>query len=91
MAEIEAVQEAAWAETFRYVAARSPFYREHLQRAGLSLRAAIPLAEIGRIPPVDKQTVSENTEAFRCVPPDRIVDIVTTSGSTGQPLIWPLT
>jgi phenylacetate-CoA ligase len=91
LAEIEALQQAAWAGTFRYVAARSPFYREHLRRAGLSPREAIPLGEIGRIPPVDRTTVSEHTTAFRCVPQNRVVDVVTTSGSTGQPLVWMLT
>jgi phenylacetate-CoA ligase len=89
--EIEAVQEAAWAETFRYAISRSPFYREHFQRAGLSPRDAIPLCELGQIPPVDKTAVSENNAAFLCVPRNRIVDIVTTSGSTGRPLVWLLT
>jgi len=89
--EIAAVQQAAWAETFRYAGARSPFYREHFARAGLSPRAGIPLSAISRIPPIDKTVVSENTEKFLCVPREKIVDIVTTSGSTGQPLVWQLT
>lgn len=89
--EIETMQQAAWMEAFRYAAAHSPFYREHFPRAGLSLRDPIPLTEIRRIPPIDKTVVSENTAAFLCVPPNRIVDIVTTSGTTGEPLVWQLT
>jgi len=89
--EIDGLQEAAWAETFRYAAAHSPFYRQHFQRAGLPPGEAIPLRDLRRIPPVDKAIVSENAAAFVCVPPGRIVDLVTTSGSTGQPLVWKLT
>ena len=89
--DIAARQQTAWADTFRYAAVRSPFYQEHFRRAGLSPRQPVPLNEISRIPPVDKTTVSENPDAFLCVPQSRIVDIVTTSGSTGQPLVWKLT
>jgi phenylacetate-CoA ligase len=89
--EIEAVQQAAWDETFLQAGAHSPFYREHFARAGLSPRAEIPLSEISRIPAIDKNIVSTQPEQFLCVPREKIVDIVTTSGSTGQPLVWQLT
>ena len=88
---IAAMQQAAWAQTFRHAGERSPFYREHFSRAGLSPRDEIPLGEISRIPTIDKTVVSENTEQFLCVAREKIVDIVTTSGSTGQPLVWQLT
>jgi phenylacetate-CoA ligase len=89
--EIAAVQQAAWTDTLRHAFDRSPFYREHFARARLSTREKIPLDEIARIPAIDKTVVSENTEKFLCVPREKIVDIVTTSGSTGQPLVWQLT
>jgi len=89
--EIAAVQAAAWTEAFRHAGAHSPFYREHFARAGLSPRDKIPLAEINRIPAIDKNIVSAHPEHFLCVPREKIVDIVTTSGSTGQPLVWQLT
>ena len=37
------------------------------------------------IPTISKEVLSENPEAFLCVPREQVVDIVTTSGSTGQP------
>ncbi len=89
--DIKAVQQAAWADTLRQAFDRSPFYREHFARAKLSPREKIPLDEIARIPAIDKTVVSEHTEQFLCVPREQIVDIVTTSGSTGQPLVWQLT
>ncbi len=88
---IAGLQEAAWAEAFRYAIRRSPFYREHLTRAGLKATDAPRLADLGRIPTIDKSVLSEHSEAFLCVPSRRIVDVVTTSGSTGQPLVYLLT
>src|SRR5208282_3983061 len=64
---------------------------EHFSRAGLSPRDEILLREIARIPAIDKAFLSNNTEKFLCVPREKIVDILTTSGSTGQPLVWQLT
>jgi phenylacetate-CoA ligase len=88
--EITEAQQAAWMDAFRHAFDRSPFYREHFSRAGLSPRDEIPLRDIARIPTVDKTVVSENTEKFLCVPREKIVDILTTSGSTGQPVVWQL-
>ena len=71
-------------QTLRDAAARSPFYRKLFRELN-----GIPRWEA--VPTVDKQTLSEHTEEFLCVPRERIVEIVTTSGTTGKPLLWMLT
>lgn len=76
--------EELWAETFRHAAVRSPFYRELFRDA----KAVPPLESV---PTVDKLTLSRRNLDFLCVPRSEIVEIVTTSGTTGQPLIWMLT
>ena len=73
-----------WAATFRHAAERSPFYRERFGRL-----TQVPRLE--ELPTVDKRTVSERNLDFLCVPREQIVEIVTTSGTTGQPLLWMLT
>lgn len=88
LAQIEALQTEAWAKTYRYVCARSPFYQQHFRQAGL-LATSPP--RLSRIPPIDKQVLSENSGAFLCVPRKRIVDVVSTSGTTGKPLVYYLT
>lgn len=88
---IAALQEAAWRRTWDHVWAHSPFYRQHLRRAGLSPDEPVPLSQLHRIPPIDKTVVSEHSQAFLCVPRDQVVDIVTTSGTTGPSLLWMLT
>src|SRR5581483_746937 len=76
--------EHLWEETFRHAAKHSPYYRETLGGfAGLPKLADLPL--------VDKATVSQRNLDFLCVPRERIVELVTTSGTTGEPLLWMLT
>ncbi len=76
--------EQHWTETFRYAAAHSPFYRE-------LFRGAHEAPPLENVPLVDKQIVSERNHDFLCVPGAQIVEIVTTSGTTGKPLLWMLT
>ena len=76
--------EQLWAETFRYAAEHSPYYREQF-------RAFSDIPPLTQLPTVDKRIVSEHNLDFLCVPRERIVEIVTTSGTTGQPLLWMLT
>jgi phenylacetate-CoA ligase len=76
--------EQRWAETFRYAAENSPFYRELFR----GKREVPPLQEL---PCVDKRVLSERNLDFLSVPRERIVEVVTTSGTTGKPLLWMLT
>lgn len=73
-----------WSETFRYAAEHSPFYREQFR----GIKGAPALESL---PTVDKSFLSERNGDFLCVPRERIVEIVTTSGTTGKPLLWMLT
>ena len=76
--------EQLWAETFHYAKIHSPFYRDVLH--GLTGTPAL-----ARVSLLDKKTLSERNLDFLCVPRERIVEIVTTSGTTGEPLLWMLT
>jgi len=76
--------EQLWTETFRYAADHSPYYRE-------LFRGVTEVPHLESVPTVDKRVVSERNLDFLCVPRERIVEIVTTSGTTGQPLLWMLT
>lgn len=73
-----------WTETFHYVKMHSPFYRE-------SLRGMSGTPALSQAPLLDKQTLSGRNLDFLCVPRERIAEIVTTSGTTGEPLLWMLT
>ena len=53
--------ERAWAETFRYAAERSPFYRELLKEF-----RSVPRLE--QVLPINKHVLSERNLDFLCVP-----------------------
>ena len=89
--QIAVLQQAAWDRTWRHVLAHSPFYRERLGRPGSAGPAPSLLGDFTSIPTLNKTVLSDNLEAFLCVPRERVVDIVTTSGSTGAPLLCLLT
>src|SRR6266481_939049 len=76
--------EGLWSQTFRYAAEHSPFYRE-------KFRDIKVVPDLESLPTVDKQILSERNLDFLCVPRERIIEIVTTSGTTGKPLLWLLT
>jgi phenylacetate-CoA ligase len=73
-----------WPETFRYAKKHSPFYRE-------LFRGFKDVPRLEDLPTVDKIILSKSNLDFLCVPRERVVEIVTTSGTTGQPLLWMLT
>ncbi|HEX5221224.1 MAG TPA: AMP-binding protein [Verrucomicrobiae bacterium] len=73
-----------WSATFRYAAMHSPYYRELFR--GME---GIPALET--LPTCDKDTLSARNLDFLCVPRPRVIEIVTTSGTTGHPLLWMLT
>lgn len=76
--------EQLWAETLHHAKMHAPFYHEALRGLDVS-------APLTRAPLLDKKTLSERNLDFLCVPRERIVEIVTTSGTTGEPLLWMLT
>src|SRR6185503_6628295 len=76
--------EELWVQTFRYAAERSPYYREMFANEHST-------PDLETVSPIDKRILSERNLDFLCVPRERIVEVVTTSGTTGNPLLWMLT
>jgi phenylacetate-CoA ligase len=73
-----------WPETFRYAKKHSPFYRQ-------LFRDVKGVPHLEDLPTVDKAILSKRNLDFLCAPRERVVEIVTTSGTTGRPLLWMLT
>jgi phenylacetate-CoA ligase len=73
-----------WTETFHYAKAHSPFYRE-------MFAAVKNVPRLETVPTVNKGALSERNLDFLSVPRERVVEIVTTSGTIGKPILWMLT
>jgi phenylacetate-CoA ligase len=74
----------AWTSAFHYARKNSPFYRE-------LFRGIKGVPRLEDLPTMDKIVLSERNLDFLCVPRQRVAEIVTTSGTTGKPLLWMLT
>jgi phenylacetate-CoA ligase len=75
------------AQTVAYAREHSPFYRETLSAAPV----VRDVADLRQLPLTSKRDVSARNHDFWCATPDRLIDICTTSGTTGPPTLYPLT
>jgi phenylacetate-CoA ligase len=85
--QIDEMSERGVRDTVAYVRQHSPFYRDKFAGAP-EIRT---VADLRSLPLTTKKQVSAFNEQFWCVGPDKIVDMCTTSGTTGVPTICPLT
>jgi phenylacetate-CoA ligase len=93
-----ALDDRAYRAQLEYLFERSGFYRSKLTEAGFgSAAAAGGLADIAALPLTGKDelratcTESNPVGAHLCAPPEEIVRIYSTSGTTGAPSYVPLT
>lgn len=64
----------------------APFYRRLFDEAGVDPRGVTP-ESLQRLPTIDRQTLREHLDEMCTVPPDSPgVDLVTTGGTSGEPL-----
>ncbi len=84
--EIRGLQEQLLRCHLTYLAEHSPFYRRRFAEAGVDPAAFLGLEDLHRLPCTDKTDLADHNEEFLCVPPDEIVDLCLTSGTTGQPV-----
>ncbi|HOE67523.1 MAG TPA: AMP-binding protein [Candidatus Hydrogenedentes bacterium] len=74
-----------------YAHAHSPFYQRLFRDAGLVPQDIRSVASLGRVPCTTKDDLAAGLPSFCCVPHEAIVDVCTTSGTTGAPTLYPLT
>ena len=72
--------------------AHSAFYRDLFDSTGLRPEQVASAEDLSRLVPVTtKDDLSANGRRMWAARPGRIVDIVTTSGTTGEPTPYPMT
>ncbi len=90
-AEIREFQESGLCETLKHAAAHSVFYRRLFAEKGIDISGIKRLDELRLLPFTTKDDLQQFNRDFYCVPPDRIIDYVTTSGTLGDPVTFILT
>lgn len=89
--EIRNIQERKFLETFRFVAARSPFYRNLLTSKNIKPESILSLKDISFLPTISKTDMQHWNWDFLCVPRNQIVEYTSTSGTLGSPVTIALT
>ena len=69
----------------------SAFYRAWFAGHGVDVAAVRGVADLARLPLLDKAQLAEAGRDAWCATPGEVVDVVTTSGTTGRSLLFPLT
>jgi phenylacetate-CoA ligase len=81
--EIVAYQERRLRMLVRLAAARSPYYRDWFAEAGVDPRSIRTLADLGRLPLLERGDVMEHRERFRAYP-RRLMWEAVSSGTSGR-------
>jgi phenylacetate-CoA ligase len=84
---IDATLDAGVATTVEYARKNSPFYKKQL----VGVPPIRTSADLRSLPITTKKDVSQHNDEFWCVGREQIVDLCTTSGTTGIPTLNPLT
>lgn len=87
-AEIEEYQNGRLREALRYLADNSPFYRRVFRDNGININDIRTTEDLVKIPFTEKKDLQLHNADFLCVPPEKIIDYITTSGTLGDPITF---
>ena len=86
--EIEEYQNVRLREALRYLADNSPFYRRVFRDNGININDIRTTEDLVKIPFTEKKDLQLHNADFLCVPPEKIIDYITTSGTLGDPVTF---
>lgn len=86
--EIEEYQNDRLREAIGYIYENSRFYRNLLQKNNIDVKEIRTIADLVKIPFTDKKDLQLHNVDFLCVPVEKIVDYITTSGTLGDPVTF---
>lgn len=75
-------------EALNYLASNSPFYRRMFRENGIDISEIRTTGDLVKIPFTEKKDLQLHNADFLCVPPDKIIDYITTSGTLGDPVTF---
>lgn len=90
-AQIKAFQEELLRAQIAFLAANSPYYKNLFAEQGIDPASIRTIEDLQRLPFTDKQDLHTHNMDFLCVPQEKVIDYVTTSGTTGDPVTFCLT
>ena len=85
---IRVFQEGKLHEALAYLAAHSPYYQRMFSRYGIDPDRIRHIDDLVKIPFTEKKDLQLFNEDFLCVPKEKVVDYITTSGTLGEPVTF---
>lgn len=90
-AAIQAYQDQRLQETLQYVKRNSRYYQQVFEAQQIDIDSIRATTDLFRLPVTSKEDIQKHHADLVCVPPQQIIDYSTTSGTTGSPLVIPMT
>tara|TARA_R110002051_G_scaffold324635_1_gene422848 strand:+ start:41352 stop:42644 length:1293 start_codon:yes stop_codon:yes gene_type:complete len=78
-------------ELLKYLNTNSVYYKRLFSTNKISIETINSLENLNTIPTTSKDDLQQYNDDFLCVPKNKIIDYVTTSGTLGDPVIFGLT
>lgn len=85
------IQHTKLKEQIAFVAEHSAFYKRVFETNGIDISSITNEADLQKIPFTTKEDLQQYTGDFICVAKNKLVDYVSTSGTTGKPVTLALT
>lgn len=86
--EIGEYQDRRLREALRYLAGNSPFYQSMFRENGIDVADVKCVADLRHLPFTEKKHLQQRNAEFLCVPREKVIDYVTTSGTLGEPVTF---
>ncbi|EPR70008.1 Phenylacetate-coenzyme A ligase [Winogradskyella psychrotolerans RS-3] len=90
-AEIKSFQVEKLKDLLLYLNTNSVFYKRLFNTHKIDITTINSLDDLTKIPTTSKDDLQQYNDDFICVPKNKIVDYVTTSGTLGDPVLFGLT
>ncbi|HLV13905.1 MAG TPA: AMP-binding protein [Xanthomarina sp.] len=89
--DIKAFQEEKLRDLLQYLNTHSPYYKRVFKEQHIDINSIQTLEDLTKIPTTTKDQLQQYNNDFLCVPKNKIIDYVTTSGTLGDPVTFALT
>lgn len=90
LSEIKTLQEQKLLELLAYISQNSPFYKRLFAKKNINIGSIKTIEDLQLLPVTTKEDLQKYNNDFLCVPPNKIIDYATTSGTLGEPVTFGL-
>ncbi|MCW3785565.1 phenylacetate--CoA ligase family protein [Plebeiibacterium sediminum] len=87
-AEIKRFQEGKLQELLQYLSENSAYYQRFFKTHQVDITEIKTLEDLQKIPTTTKDDLQKYNNDFLCVPKNKIIDYLTTSGTAGDPVVF---